>query len=220
MTARIQVIGYGSLLSLRSARESAPDLRDFRLVTVRNYKRLFNKVSPRWYRRSPDRSDVHAAGFRVASCSARPAPGIALTCTAFSVTEADFLHLFEREHHYRWVSTPCVEADGSETTGRMCAEWTDAEYRRERCATDAEYHERVGRYYEGPIWRDDILPFPPYLSECLDGARARGPAVYENFCDTSFLADATTTIAEYIRTDPGALPPEADRERPPPGKER
>ena len=193
MTALVQVIGYGTLLSLDSARRTAPSLSGFRLVTVRDHKRMFNKVSPHWYRSPSRRSDN-----RVASCSVRPAPGLSLICSAFSVTESDFLHLFEREHHYRWLSVPCVEADSSETLGRICGEWNDTDYRLNRCVTRAQYHQRVGRFYNGPLWRDDILPFPPYLDECLQAARAHGPTVYENFCETSFLADGTTTIAEYL----------------------
>lgn len=194
MTSLIGVVGYASLLSAESARHTAPALSGFRLVTVRDHLRIFNKVSGRWYRQPHDPSDV-----RIASCAVRPAEGIDIICSAFRVTEADFARLFEREHHYRWVSVPCIEADGAETTGRMCAEWNDADYRRERCVTDAEYHRRVGRFYDGPIWRADILPSPPYLDECLRAAGEHGPDVRRNFLETSFLADGTTTIGEYLR---------------------
>lgn len=197
MPVLIPVIGYASLLSPDSARRTAPSLCDFRLVTVRGFRRVFSKVSARWYRAPHDPSDI-----RIASCAVRPASATDLVCAAFSVTEADFARLFEREHHYRWVCVAGREADGRETSGRICAEWTDADYRRERCATEAEYHRRVGRFYDGPLWRDDILPHPPYLEECLRAARAHGPDVHRNFLETSFLADGTTTIAEYLQSAP------------------
>lgn len=197
MPAPLQIIGYASLLSPDSARCTAPSLFDFRRVTVPGFRRVFGKVSARWYREPHDPSDL-----RIASCAVRPAAGIDLSCTAFSVSEADFARLFEREHHYRWITVPVREADGTETTGQICAEWTDAEYRRERCGNEAEYRRRVGRFYDGPLWRNDILPYPPYLGECLRAARALGPDVHRNFLGTSFLADGTTTIGDYLRQDP------------------
>ncbi len=196
----IQVVGYGSLLSEASARRTAPSLARFRLVRVPGYVRIFNKVSPAWMARHEVRDER-----QVAVLAARERAGASFLGTAFAVDEDDFLSLFEREHHYRWVEVACVEEDGSATTGRLCAEWTDAEYRLNRCVTEAEYERRVGRFYEGALWRDDVLPCPPYLEACLEAARSLGPRVYDDFCRTSFLADGRTTIEAWLENG-GASP--------------
>lgn len=188
----MQIIGYGSLLSEESALGTAPSVSGFRLVVVSGYMRLFNKVSALWLA-APATSQEPL----IASLAARASAGVDIVCSAFTVSEADFPAMFEREHHYRWVEVECTEADGSTSVGRMCVEWTDADYRLNRCVTDAEYRRRLGAYYSGPIWRDDVLPYPPYLQRCLAAARSHGGEVWENFCRTSFLADGVTSLEDY-----------------------
>ena len=85
----------------------------------------------------------------------------------------------------------------------MCTENTDKNYLLNKCITDEEYYDRVGKYDTGHIWRTDILPFPPYLKFCLQSARNLGPEAYRNFLDTSFIADGKTTIREYTEMYPG-----------------
>lgn len=198
--ARIQIVGYGTLLSEASARGTSPSVANFRVVRIPGYVRVFSKASPAWRRRygvEPG-SDERA----IAVLAARERDGASFLGTSFTVNEDDFLALFEREHHYRWVEVSCREGDGSTTTGRMCVEWTDADYRLNRCVTDREYERRVGRHYDGALWRDDILPCPPYLSHCLDAARSLGPAVLEDFLRTTFLADGHTSIEVWHGPDP------------------
>lgn len=190
---RVQVIGYGSLLSKESALRSAPSVSRFRLVRVSGYMRLFNKVSGRWIAAPSTSSEP-----LIASCAIRASSGFEITCSAFRVSEADFQTIFEREHHYRWVEAECIETDGSKSVGRMCNEWNDSDYRLNRCVTDAEYRGRLGAYYPGRIWRDDILPYPPYLEECLAAAHGHDEEVHGNFCTTSFLADGVTPLEEYL----------------------
>lgn len=189
----IQVVGYGSLLSEASARRTAPSVARFRVVRVRGWIRVFSKVSLVWRERNPG-DDALA----IAVLAARPRAGASLLGTAFDVDEEDFLAMFEREHHYRWVEVTCEEGDGSTTIGRLCAEWSDEDYRLNRCVTRAEYERRVGRRYDGPLWRDDIRPSPPYLDACLEAARALGPDVHEDFLETTFLADGRRSLRVWL----------------------
>ena len=193
--AGIQVVGYGSLLSEASARRTAPSLTDFRIVRVHGYVRLFNKASLVWAERLGEEG-----GLDVAVLAARERSEASFLGTAFTVDDDDFARLFEREHHYRWVDAACEERDGTRSTGRMCAEWTEEEYRRQRCASDEEYERRVGARFDGRLWRDDIQPCPPYLDLCLDAARAHGAEVEADFLETTFLADGVTTIGEWLAT--------------------
>ncbi|WP_031550203.1 hypothetical protein [Parvularcula oceani] len=192
------VAGYGSLLSEASARETVPNLRDFQLVTVRGYKRVFDKVAVVFFARhgaTPDRRDI-------AACSTRAEPGFEMTCCRFECDDEDFLALYEREHRYRWVMVDTVDAEGRVTPARMTTGTTDEDYRLNKCVTEDEYYRRVGQYYPGRLWRDDVLPFPTYLSHILRAVRSVSDEVYQDFLDTSFLADGETSIRDYIRITP------------------
>ncbi|NVK40049.1 MAG: gamma-glutamylcyclotransferase [Oceanospirillaceae bacterium] len=190
----IQVLGYGSLLSEISARETVPGLERFRLVRVPGYRRIFNKVGVVFFSRHGACSD----SLEIASCATEPAVGCEIVCSAFDCPESEFLELYEREHRFRWIEVEALEADGSCSTGRICTRYSDDEYRLNKCITESEYERRVGRYYRGRLWRDDILPFPRYLSFCLRAAAEQGEGVLDNFLDSSFLADGKTSLRRYL----------------------
>lgn len=192
----ISVLGYGSLLSERSARETVPGLEGFRLVRVPGYCRIFNKVGIVFFsRHGAEEGQAH-----VASCSTQPREGVEIICSQFECDEEAFRALYEREHRFRWAEVKAQQPDGGECVGRICTRYSDIEYRLNKCVTPQEYHERVGQYYSGSIWRDDIYPFPRYLAFCLQAADSQGPQVLDNFLDSSFLADGVTTIRTYLNT--------------------
>jgi len=198
----INVIGYGSLLSEQSARETIPKLWGFKLVTVPNYMRIFNKVGIVFFQRyGLDENDKE-----ISSCATRAAPGIEMICSLFQCVESDFKALYEREHRFRWINVQCNNGGRTEI-GRMCTEYNDQDYFLNKCVTPLEYERRVGQFYGGKIWRDDILPFPRYLRQCLKAAREHGQAVYRNFMETSFLADGKTSIRAYVGRRPELLSP-------------
>ncbi len=199
----ISVAGYGSLLSEVSARETVPGLQNFRLVKVPGYRRIFNKVGIVFISRHGADPD----SLQVASCSTQPDPDTSIICSQFECSEEDFLELYEREHRFRWVA---VETRPLAVTGdtdhpllaRMCSGYSDTDYRLNKCITPGEYQRRVGQYYSGALWRQDILPFPRYLFFCLQAAATQGQEVVDNFLDSSFLADGVTTLREYVTATP------------------
>lgn len=194
----IPVLGYGSLLSEASARETVPSLAKFHLVQVSGYKRIFNKVGIVFFQRyNASENDI-----RISSCATRKDPKFEIICSHFECSERDFLLMYEREHRFRWVSAEFRATDGSVGRARMCTENTDENYLLNKCVTQTEYWNRVGQFYSGKIWRDDIRPFPTYLKHCLKAAQSQGSDVLDNFLDTSFLADGTTTIRRYIGETP------------------
>lgn len=206
----ISVVGFGSLLSERSARDTVPGLKNYRLVRVDGYRRIFNKVGILFiagHGQAPD-------SLEVSSCSTEACADTSIIVAQFDCPVDQFGELYEREHRYRWIQVEAIGLDGApQPPARMCTGYSDLEYRLNKCVTDEEYHDRVGRHYEGPIWRDDILPFPRYLKFCLVSAAAHGDGVLDNFLDTSFLADGRTSIRDYLveRSD---LIPKSLRERP------
>ncbi len=194
----IEVIGYGSLLSEASARETVPSLKGFELVRVRGHRRVFNKVGVVFF----ERFGAVESDLRIASCATQPAPGVVMTCSRFTCSAEDFSAIYEREHRFRWVRAPYETLGGQTGAARMCSENTDENYLLNKCVTAEEYERRVGRFYKGRLWRNDILPFPTYLKHCLAAAATHGEAVRENFLDTTYLADGATTIRAYIANTP------------------
>jgi hypothetical protein len=197
----ITVLGYGSLLSQRSALETVPSLSGFRRVRVPGYRRIFNKVGVVFF----SRHGADPASLEIASCSTQLMPGAEIICSAFEVPEADFPALYEREHRFRWIEVEALDEKGSGCRGRICTGSNDMDYRLNKCVTPEEYHRRVGQYYAGSLWRDDILPYRRYLAFCLEAAASQGQAVLDNFMDSSFLADGHTSIRQYLSTLEPAL---------------
>lgn len=204
----ISVVGYGSLLSEASARQTVPALQNFRLVRVPGFRRIFNKVGVVFL----SRHGADQNSRELASCSTERSDDCEIICSQFECSPEDFVGLYEREHRFRWIEVETVGFDnegdvpeqrkGTQSAGRMCTGYDDVEYRLNKCITPAEYELRVGRYYTGALWRDDILPFPRYLAFCLQAASSQGDEVLNNFLDSSYLADGVTSIRGYLRQSP------------------
>ena len=202
----ISVVGYGSLLSEVSARETVPGLQNFRLVNVSGYRRIFNKVGVVFI----SRHGADADSREIASCSTQADAESSIICSQFECSEDDFLELYEREHRFRWIEvsteslSPVSEME-LPTQARMCSGFSDTDYRLNKCITPDEYQRRVGQYYQGPLWREDILPFPRYLFFCLQAAATQGAEVVDNFLDSSYLADDVTTLRVYVSSTPALM---------------
>lgn len=194
MTATtLTIIGFGSLLSEASARRTTPGLTNYRLVTVSGYRRIFNKTGLVFIAKFGASPDDRA----LSSCATRHDGVTNLICCAFDIPTEEFPALDEREHRYEWTDVTFVDRSGASGRGRMCTESTDEAYRA-KCGSDEEYERRVGRHYRGQIWRNDLLPYPMYLDFCLHAASGHGAHVFENFLDTSYLADGVTTIRTHL----------------------
>lgn len=194
----ISIVGYGSLLSEQSARETVPELQNFRIVTVPGFRRVFNKVGVVFL----SRHGADPMSLEIASCSTLPDPETEILCSQFECSVDDYERLYEREHRFQWLEVDTVEADGAVSSGHICTTSSDTYYRTHKCESPQEYHERVGQYYSGALWRDDILPFPRYLAFCLQAAQGQGESVLNNFMDSSYLADGITCIRDYIVSHP------------------
>ncbi|MDO6513073.1 gamma-glutamylcyclotransferase [Neptuniibacter sp. 2_MG-2023] len=192
------IIGYGSLLSEGSARETVPSLENFRIVEVSGYKRVFNKVGVVFF----SRHNATADSQEIACCSTLEARDSTIICSQFECSDDAYHALYEREHRYDWLEVDTFHPEEGVSRGFMCTTNTDTAYRQTKCASEQEYYERVGQYYSGQLWRNDILPFPRYLAFCLQAAEGQGAEVLDNFLDSSFLADGNTSIRAYLKEAP------------------
>ncbi len=191
------VVGYGSLLNGHSVKHSFPGSSGFRAARVNGFVRIFNKVGVVFLEQGM--ADV-AAG-KMASCSTERHRDHHLLVSLFEISSGELAIFFEREHRFRFITVEAITRDGRTQQGIMCTRYDDPSYRSQRCGNEDEYQRRVGQFYQGQLWRDDLLPCTPYLRYCLEAAGSMGPEVYENFLDHSLLGDRQTSIRHYLQRE-------------------
>jgi len=209
----VSVVGFGSLLSERSARTTFPHLQNFREARLRGWRRVFAHVAPIFF----ERGIANAATREMSSLSVEPSddPAAEIVVSQFevSMTDEELDRFVEREHEFRFVAVRCVDATGR-PDGRLavvCARYSDEEYRRERCPPD-EFQRRYGRHGVDVIWRDDVLPCAVYCRHCVLASQKLSAAAHDSFLDATFLADRRTPLRQYLRDNPhvmDTLPPES-----------
>ena len=238
--AKTTILGFGSLLSEQSSRLTFPDLENFRLVRVPDYRRLMQHPASIFFQRgmtqrpvrdtSPRRREADAidaqrrrrAGIadpqkkNWCSLSAEPCPGASFVACAFEVVfEGEQRAAYElREEEFHVVSAPYTTLDGAPAgEGLLCAQWTDEGYRAKY--GDAVYEERYGKYGVQQIWgwpRDcGATPCPVYLRHCVLAAEKAGPVASDSFLDETWLVDRETTVRAFLATHPEVM-----ATRPPP----
>ena len=208
-----------------SARADAPSLRGFRYGWIRGHCRVFNLVSIINIRRGLARGR-HLA---TATARPRIGSDLRVCLFDIPEREVAALLLREHRLRWSLVkyeagdgtaaaggevrateaSCTRVAADasaaafpsGQEGWAVLFGEYSDAEYFSERCGDNAaEHEERVGQYYRGALYRDDILPVPSYVLRCLRAAcqATNADAARDNLLDASFLGDGVTLLRSYL----------------------
>lgn len=194
----ITILGIGSLLEEASARRTCPTLQNFRLVKVPNFKRVFNKTNSTLVHQNalPNNTKAYAC------VSAMPCQKITIVTSAFDIPDAEWLPFLKRESEYNLQKVRMIEENQSHNTGILCTGVYDSDTACEHaCNTDPfrkELWDAFKSKYNGPMWRKDLLPTEEYLRRCLKAANTCGDEVYQNFIQTTFLGDGTTTIAAYL----------------------
>ena len=140
-----------------------------------------------------DKNDI-----RISSCSTREQHDVEMIVSIFRCEDSDFLYLYDREHRFKWVEVDYTDCNGCTGTARMCTEYCDTDYFLNKCVVKKEYDRRVGRFYSGKIWRDDILPFPVYLRHRVNASTNCDYETLDNFLNTSYLADGVTSIKRFL----------------------
>jgi hypothetical protein len=144
----------------------------------------------------------------------------------------------EREEEFDIVMVPYEEIDASKDDERgvpprtstsvsdssdlpmgvICRRSTDEAYL-SRWGRD-HFDEQYAKYGVHTIWnweRDSGLkPCPVYMRHCVLASQKCGRECYDSFLDETFLVNRTTTIREYLKSNPGLMgvvPPEELKER-------
>jgi hypothetical protein len=223
----VAIVGFGSLLSETSALFTAPNLRDFRVVRVRNYKRVFAHTSPIFFSRDIARQKTR----EIASLSVEECDGCSFIGCRFEIPLEEYpaLAMREAEFNFTAVETRDVHTDElvGETRSVCCVRGSDELYASQYCKkrvieeNGREEDEKrcecvkcaLKAFGEPMIWTDELIyPTRTYCRHCVLAARKLGRAVEDDFLDNTFLADRKTRLREHLERDPSILeelPPES-----------
>lgn len=211
------IIGYGSLLSERSARSTfGAEVSRFRLGRLRGYRRAF-RHTPSFFVRVGIASVAtkELASLSVEECDDEGEIWVSL----FDLPESQLDAFRRRENEYDIRSVPYLDADGQPGgEGLLCCNTSDA-HQKELNGADAFERDYVSVGLP-TLWHwaadSGLLPCRTYLRHCVLSARAHGPEVEANLLDRTLLVDRATTIREHLARHPEILTeavPEAVAER-------
>ena len=116
--------------------------------------------------------------------------------TLYEIPSAELPPLLLREARLQAERVNYVDEEGNQGEAILFTTWSHEGYR--RSVSDCKYEEEVGQYYQGMLYRTDVLPVMPYLQDAIEAYRAKGPEYLTNLLESSFLGDGETTIAQYM----------------------
>lgn len=205
----ITILGLGSLLSERSARTTFPNLRNFRCVRIRGFRRCFAHSPSIFVARKISNMETK----ELASLSAEPCEGSSFIMTAFEVDdEGSGMDAFrEREEEFKLSMVPYESLEGTpdpaSECGMLCEASTDAEYIKQwgQERFDDEYTKRGLSTIWG--WGQDsgLRPCGAYLRHCALAAQRLGEPAHQSFLDDTVLVDRKTTIRSYLEAHPEVM---------------
>jgi len=222
------IVGFGSLMSIRSSTNTFPDLKNFRTVRLHGYRRVF-RHSPSFFF---ERGIAEPAKNMLSSLSVEKASGFSFLAVAFSVYGMNSHDFYERENEYDFdiatfeeISTSSdnidnanIESNARKGEGILCLASSDATY----ISRHGEEKFRSNYIDRGlpALWDwsmdSDLKPCSVYLRHCYLAAASNGAHVLQSFLDDTFLVDRVTTVREYLDLHPEVLntePPESVRGR-------
>lgn len=145
------VVGFGSLLSERSARSTFPDLQNFRIARLLGWRRIFAHACDIFLERGIARLDTK----EMSSLSVEPLTESEILVTMFEIqhTQQSIQAFIQREHEFKFVAVqPQTLQGGVDRFGVVCARNTDEEYKAVRCPPE-EWQRRYGKHGIDKIWR-------------------------------------------------------------------
>ncbi|CAB9530647.1 expressed unknown protein [Seminavis robusta] len=217
---KLTILGFGSLLSERSSRMTFPELENFRLGRIPNYRRVFGHATSIFFKRGIANQDTKEMG----SLSAEHVPEghQGFICAVFEVPNADMMEdgvpsqaFLEREEEFNIIAVPYRDlTTNKESKGILCARGSDEEFLKRW--GQAHFDKEYAQYGIQTIWNwnetSGLRPCATYLRHCALSAEKMGEECYNSFLDETFLVDRKTTIRTYLKDNPQVMttepPPE------------
>ena len=210
---QLTILGYGSLLSERSSRMTFPELQNFRLGRIPNYRRVFGHATSLFFKRGIANMET----LEMSSLSAEYMPGHkGFICTVFEVSNSDMMMkdgipsqaFLEREEEFNIVTVPYIDlTTGKEQQGVLCTRGSDDEFL-QRWGQD-HFDQDYTRYGIPTIWNwnetSGLRPCAIYLRHCVLAAQKMGDECYNSFLDETFLVDRKTTLRSYLHDNPHVM---------------
>jgi cation transport regulator ChaC len=159
------IIGYGSLMN-----KDEFSARDYKLVRVLGWRRVFNKVAARGVWREKIDGDKKAT-LNVVNCKESR-----FNAVVMKVDKRQFDEIVAREKGYYYKKVQCMIISSGEVIEAILFIVNSA---------------------TGEI-ADEILPIDAYLEVCRKGAYSFGEDFGKEFDRTTYLSDEKTTVADYI----------------------
>ncbi|RUS24300.1 hypothetical protein BC938DRAFT_473809 [Jimgerdemannia flammicorona] len=210
----VSIVGFGSLLSERSAKYTFPKLENFRKARVSRYRRIFAHTAHLFFQRGIAKIDT----MEISSLSAEPCddPQEGFIVSLFEIDESLLPAFYEREPEFQhvWIEPEDLEGKLLGIRALMCVKYTDEGFKAK--IGQAEFDRITRECGIDRIWRDDVFPCRVYLRHCVLASQSFGEDAYASFLDHTYLADRRTTIREYLKQNSDILdelPPESLRER-------
>ena len=220
----LTILGFGSLLSERSASTTFPDLKNFRLGRLPNYRRVFAHPADIFFQRGI----ADLATKQMSSLSVEPCEGAECIVTVFEVPSKDMMEdgipsqaFLEREAEFDIVPSPFYELDKDSPkfstepkAGIVCKRSTDEAFI-QRWGKE-HFESAYGKYGIDTIWGwsedSGLRPCAVYLRHCYLAAKGMGDDCLRSFLDDTYLVDRKTTVRKYLEQHPQVLetqpPPE------------
>lgn len=208
----ITILGFGSLLSEQSSKTTFPELRNFRLGRVKNYRRVFGHPASIFFQRGIANLETkEMSSLSTEFVDAHPG----FICSIFEVLNDGMMGkngvpsfaFLEREEEFDIIEVPYEESDGKIRKGILCAAGTDDIYLK-RWGKD-RFESNYKRYGVDKIWgwqKDSGLrPCAVYLRHCYLAAKSMGTKCLNSFLDETVLVDRKTTVRDYLRQNPQVL---------------
>lgn len=222
----VTIVGFGSLLSKRSALTTTPNITGYQYVRVKGYQRLFAHPAAIFFERGEFPGIARPDTKEIASLSTRPEPKSSFVACAYQIPRAEWEPLEQREEEFAFVEAEFepLEDDAPNLGtkfGLMCTRSTDEKMKQ---TSLWERYEKYLRPYYGDVsvwgWAADsgIRPCPVYCRHCVLAVQKEGVPDYvtKSFLDETFLVDQKTTLRDYLAKNPHVmetLPPDEFRER-------
>lgn len=215
----ITILGFGSLLSERSSRLTFPDLKNFRLARVDNFRRVFAHPASIFFQLNVACLDSK----QMSSLSVEPCEGRGFVASVFEVPSTDMIQdgipslaFLEREEEFAIVQVPYHEIEANNGAefpskekkfGIICTQSTDEAYLH-RWGKE-RFDDHFTKYGIKTIWNwpkdSGLKPCAVYLRHCYLAAKSMGEDCFNSFLDETFLVDRTTTIRTYLQQHPEVL---------------